>query len=137
MTLLEARNLGVGYKIPGPGLFSASRMLPIVHDLSLSLEAGRTLGVVGESGCGKSTLGRALLRLIPPSAGQVLWQGEDMTLIPDLRRRRAEMQIIFQDPVAALDPRMTLARIVSMDRTAITRTTSFRYLLNAPDCGTG
>ena len=113
MTLLEARNLGVGYKIPGPGLFSASRMLPIVHDLSLSLEAGRTLGVVGESGCGKSTLGRALLRLIPPSAGQVLWQGEDMTLIPDLRRRRAEMQIIFQDPVAALDPRMTLARIVS------------------------
>ena len=113
MTLLEVRNLGVGYRIPGPGLFSASRILPIVHDLSLSLDAGRTLGVVGESGCGKSTLGRALLRLIPPSAGQVLWQGEDMATIPDLRRRRAEMQIIFQDPVAALDPRMTLARIVS------------------------
>ena len=113
MTLLEVRNLAVGYRIPGPGLFSASRILPIVHDLSLSLDAGRTLGVVGESGCGKSTLGRALLRLIPPSAGQVLWQGEDMATIPDLRRRRAEMQIIFQDPVAALDPRMTLARIVS------------------------
>jgi oligopeptide transport system ATP-binding protein len=113
MTLLEARNLGVGYRIPGPGLFSASRILPIVHDLSLTLEAGRTLGVVGESGCGKSTLGRALLRLIVPSEGQVLWQGEDMATIPDLRRRRAEMQIIFQDPVAALDPRMTLARIVS------------------------
>jgi oligopeptide transport system ATP-binding protein len=113
MTLLETRNLGVGYRIPGPGLFSASRILPIVHDLSLTLEAGRTLGVVGESGCGKSTLGRALLRLIVPSEGQVLWQGEDMATIPDLRRRRAEMQIIFQDPVAALDPRMTLARIVS------------------------
>ncbi len=113
MTLLEARNLGVGYRIPGPGLFSAARMLPIVHDLSLTLDAGRTLGVVGESGCGKSTLGRALLRLIVPSEGQVLWQGEDMTTIQNLRRRRAEMQIIFQDPVAALDPRMTLARIVS------------------------
>ena len=113
MTLLEARNLGVGYKIPGPGLFSTPRMLPIVHDLSLTLDPGRTLGVVGESGCGKSTLGRALLRLIPPSEGQVLWQGQDMAPIPDLRRRRAEMQIIFQDPVAALDPRMTLAKIVS------------------------
>ena len=113
MTLLEARNLGVGYKIPGTGLFSASRMLPIVHDLSLTLDPGRTLGVVGESGCGKSTLGRALLRLIVPSDGQVLWQGEDMATIQDLRRRRAEMQIIFQDPVAALDPRMTLAKIVS------------------------
>ena len=113
MTLLEARNLGVGYKIPGPGLFSAARLLPIVHDLSLTLEAGHTLGVVGESGCGKSTLGRALLRLIVPSEGQVLWQGEDMAAIPDLRRRRAEMQIIFKDPVAALDPRMTLAKIVS------------------------
>ncbi|MFN4193742.1 MAG: ABC transporter ATP-binding protein [Tabrizicola sp.] len=113
MTLLQARNLGVGYRIPGPGLFSSPRLLPIVHDVSFTLEAGKTLGVVGESGCGKSTLGRALLRLIEPSAGQVLWQGQDMGLIPDLRRRRSEMQIIFQDPVAALDPRMTLARIVS------------------------
>jgi oligopeptide transport system ATP-binding protein len=113
MTLLEARNLGVGYKIPGPGLFSTPRILPIVHDLSLTLDPGRTLGIVGESGCGKSTLGRALLRLIVPSDGQVLWQGEDMATIQDLRRRRAEMQIIFQDPVAALDPRMTLAKIVS------------------------
>ena len=113
MSLLEARNIGVGYRIPGPGVFSAARTLPIVHDLSLTLDPGHTLGIVGESGCGKSTLGRALLRLIPPSHGQVLWQGEDMALIPDLRRRRAEMQIIFQDPVAALDPRMTLAKIVS------------------------
>ncbi len=113
MSLLETRNLGVGYTIPGVGLFGATRLLPIVHDVSLALEPGRTLGVVGESGCGKSTLGRALLRLIEPSEGQVLWQGQDMAHIPDLRRRRAEMQIIFQDPVAALDPRMTLGRIVS------------------------
>ena len=113
MTLLETRNLGVGYRIAGAGLFAPSRMLAIVHDISLSLQPGKTLGVVGESGCGKSTLGRALLRLNVPTEGQVLWQGQDMATIPDLRRRRAEMQIIFQDPVAALDPRMTLGRIVS------------------------
>ncbi|THD85611.1 ATP-binding cassette domain-containing protein [Aliigemmobacter aestuarii] len=115
MTLLEARNLGVGYQVASGGLWQGSRFLPIVLDVSLSLEPGRTLGIVGESGCGKSTLGRALLRLIEPNEGQVLWQGQDMAAIPaeDLRRRRAEMQIIFQDPVAALDPRMTLGRIVS------------------------
>ena len=115
MSLIEARNLEVGYQIPGNGIFAKSRMLPIVREVSLALEPGRTLGVVGESGCGKSTLGRALLRLIKPSGGQVLWQGEDMAAMPDeaLRRRRSEMQIIFQDPVAALDPRMTLGRIVS------------------------
>ena len=115
MTLLEVRHLEVGYLVAGAGIFSASRVLPVVRDCSLTLEAGRTLGIVGESGCGKSTLGRALLRLIVPSAGQVLWQGQDMaTLTPEaLRRRRAELQIIFQDPVAALDPRMTLGRIVS------------------------
>jgi ABC-type dipeptide/oligopeptide/nickel transport system ATPase subunit len=111
MTLLDVRSLGVGYRVPGAGPFSAPRLLPIVHDASFTLDAGRTLGVVGESGCGKSTLGRALLRLIEPSGGQVLWQGQDMATLPDLRRRRSEMQIIFQDPVAALDPRMTLARI--------------------------
>ena len=113
MSLLEAKALGVGYKVPGSGLLSTPRLLPIVHDVSFTLDQGRTLGIVGESGCGKSTLGRALLRLIKPTAGQVLWQGQDMASIPDLRRRRSEMQIIFQDPVAALDPRMTLARIVS------------------------
>ena len=113
MTLLEARNVGVGYRVPGSGLFSGPRLLPIVHDVSFKLESGRTLGIVGESGCGKSTLGRALLRLIAPTGGTVFWQGQDMATIPDLRRRRSEMQIIFQDPVAALDPRMTLAKIVS------------------------
>ena len=115
MTLLEARNLEVGYPVPGAGLLAKSRVLPIVRDTSLALEAGKTLGVVGESGCGKSTLGRALIRLIKPSGGQVLWQGQDMADLsdPDLRRARAGFQIIFQDPVAALDPRMTLGRIVS------------------------
>ncbi len=113
MSLLQGKSVSVGYKVPGSGLLSGPRFLPIVHDVSFTLEAGRTLGVVGESGCGKSTLGRALLRLIEPTGGQVLWQGQDMATVPNLRQRRSEMQIIFQDPVAALDPRMTLARIVS------------------------
>jgi oligopeptide transport system ATP-binding protein len=113
MSLLEVKSVSVGYKVPGTGILSGPRLLPIVHDVSFTLEPGRTLGVVGESGCGKSTLGRALLRLIEPTGGQVLWQGEDMATLPDLRQRRSEMQIIFQDPVAALDPRMSLARIVS------------------------
>jgi oligopeptide transport system ATP-binding protein len=115
MSLLEVERLDVGYTVPGAGWLSRPGILPIVHDVSLRLEAGRTLGVVGESGCGKSTLGRALLRLTPPTGGRVLWQGDDLArLTPEaLRRRRAEMQIIFQDPVAALDPRMTVLRSVS------------------------
>lgn len=112
--VLEARGLSVGYRISG-GLLARNRSLPILHDISLRLEPGQTLGIVGESGCGKSTLGRALLHLIPRDGGQVLWQGDDPASLSHeaLRRRRAEMQIIFQDPIAALDPRMTLGQIVS------------------------
>jgi oligopeptide transport system ATP-binding protein len=115
VTLLQVHQLDIGYPIAGAGIFSKSRILPIVHDVSFALDPGRTLGVVGESGCGKSTLGRALLRLIKPTAGRVVWQGDDLAaLAPEtLRKRRSEMQIIFQDPVAALDPRMTLGRIIS------------------------
>jgi oligopeptide transport system ATP-binding protein len=113
--LIEARHLEVGYALNPGFLSSGPRHLPIVRDVNLSLMPGKTLGVVGESGCGKSTLGRALLRLIRPTAGQVLWEGRDMGGFSDeeMRRRRSEMQIIFQDPVAALDPRMTLGRIIS------------------------
>lgn len=112
--VLEAKGLSVGYRISG-GLLARSRSLPILHDINLRLEPGQTLGIVGESGCGKSTLGRALLHLIPRDGGQVLWNGDDpASLSRDaLRRRRAEIQIIFQDPIAALDPRMTLGQIVS------------------------
>ena len=115
MILLQAQHLDVGYPIAGAVIFAKSRILPIVHDVNLTLEPARTLGVVGESGCGKSTLGRALLRLIKPTAGVVLWQGQDMAAmaLDTLRKRRSGMQIIFQDPVAALDPRMILGRIIS------------------------
>jgi oligopeptide transport system ATP-binding protein len=115
MTLLEVKNLTVGYPLGAGGSFSRPPFLPIVRDVSFALEAGRTLGIVGESGCGKSTLGRALLRLLPAHDGQVVWQGRNLASLSDeeMRKARAELQIIFQDPVAALDPRMTLGRIIS------------------------
>src|SRR6185436_19556881 len=74
-----------------------------------------TLGVVGESGCGKSTLGRAVLQLIPPSSGQVVWLGQNIAGLEHraMRPFRREMQIIFQDPLASLDPRMTVGEIVA------------------------
>lgn len=110
MALIEVKSLDVGYPIPGDGLFSRQKFLPIVHDVTFDLDAGRTLGIVGESGCGKSTLGRAILRLIKPSSGTVLWEGKDLAALTSdtLRRKRSEIQIIFQDPLAALDPRMTV-----------------------------
>ncbi len=89
-------------------------LLHAVDDVSFTIEKGRTLGVVGESGCGKSTLGRTILRLLEPTAGKVLFEGEDVsTLNPEqLRHKRREMQIIFQDPFSSLNPRMTIGQTI-------------------------
>jgi oligopeptide transport system ATP-binding protein len=86
-----------------------------VDGVSFHIDAGQTLGLVGESGCGKSTVGRAMLRLYEPTAGRVVIDGEDVaSLAPEaLRRKRPAMQMVFQDPQASLNPRMTLAEIVS------------------------
>ncbi len=114
MSLLEVRNLKVHFPVK-PGLFSAPRAwIKAVDDVSFQLEAGTTLGLVGESGCGKSTLGRAILRLVPPTAGSVRYAGRDILSLraAALKQYRRSVQMVFQDPQASLNPRMTIARIL-------------------------
>jgi len=90
-------------------------MLHAVDDISFSIGRGRTLGVVGESGCGKSTAGRTILRLIEPTGGKVFFEGEDISALSkeQMRKKRKDMQIIFQDPFASLNPRKTVSETIS------------------------
>jgi len=105
---LEVHNLKKYFKTP-------RGMLHAVDDISFSIEKGRTLGIVGESGCGKSTTGRVILRLLDPTNGEIIFEGRDISKISqrELRKLRAEMQIIFQDPFSSLDPRKTINQIIS------------------------
>lgn len=114
-TLLEVKNLQTSFPIKG-GLFG--RTIDHVHavnDVSFTLQRGKTLGLVGESGCGKTTLGRTILRLIEPSAGNIIYNGKDITNVygEELRLLRRKMQIIFQDPYSSLNPRMTVGEILT------------------------
>jgi oligopeptide transport system ATP-binding protein len=114
MNLLEVRNLRVHFPVR-PGLFRGAReFVRAVDDVSLTVAAGETVGLVGESGCGKTTLGRAIVRLVEPTAGQILFEGENLASLrgPALRARRRRFQMIFQDPSGSLDPRMTVDRII-------------------------
>ena len=106
--LIAIRDLKVHFAIAGNGSVKA------VDGVTIDVYAGETLGLVGESGCGKSTLGRAILRLVEPTSGQVLYRNRDLAHLSsrELRKHRRHLQIIFQDPYASLNPRMTVGQIV-------------------------
>ena len=106
--LLEARHLTIGY-----GAGRTAR--PVVKDVSLTLAQGEVIGIVGESGSGKTTLGRALLGLVKPTSGTIVFDGQDITRLDEsaLRPLRRRMQMIFQDPMASLNPRHTIQRILA------------------------
>ncbi len=114
MNLLEVQNLKVHFPVKS-GVFSRAReFVRAVDDVSFSIAPGETLGLVGESGCGKTTLGRAIVRLVEPTAGNVLLAGEDLTQMKEaeLRPRRRKLQMIFQDPFSSLNPRLTVEDII-------------------------
>jgi ABC-type oligopeptide transport system ATPase subunit len=115
MALLEAEHLTKIYDTSDAFGRQGENGLRAVDNVSFTIEAGETLGLVGESGCGKSTLGRLLLRLIEPTSGAVRFDGIDVTALGAraLRETRREMQIIFQDPFGSLDPRLTVEDIVT------------------------
>lgn len=114
-TLLEVKNLQKYFPIRGGLLGREVGKVHAVDTVSFTLRQGKTLGLVGESGCGKSTLGRTLLRLTDPTAGEILYEGQDIAKLKpsELRALRKEIQIIFQDPFASLNPRMSIREILS------------------------
>ncbi len=113
--LVEAIHLKKYFPVDQPFFGKPKHMLKAVDDFSLSIAPGETFGLVGESGCGKTTVGRTLVRLYAPTDGQVRYDGQDITALSDkaLLPFRRKAQMIFQDPYASLDPRMTVGTIVS------------------------
>ncbi len=114
LPLLRVNNLVKHFPIKG-GIFGrVAEKVHAVDGVSFELNAGETLGVVGESGCGKSTTGRCILRLIEPTSGEVWFDGKNVTALgkAELRAMARDMQIIFQDPYASLNPRMTVGSII-------------------------
>lgn len=113
--LLEVKHLKKWFPIKSSLFSGKKKYIKAVDDVSFRLYPGETLGVVGESGCGKSTMGRSVLRLIEPTEGEIVFEDQDFMKLrsKELRKNRSKMQIIFQDPYASLNPRMTVGEIIA------------------------
>jgi oligopeptide transport system ATP-binding protein len=114
--LLDVRNLVMHFPLTQGIIFQRKvGAVQAVDGVSFSVNRGETLGLVGESGCGKSTTGRAILQLYKPTAGEVIFDGTDLTKLDggEMRKQRRHLQMVFQDPYASLNPRMTVGNIVS------------------------
>ena len=113
--LVEVRNLQMYFPVSSGMLFQRTvAYVKAVDNVSFTVKRGETLGLVGESGCGKTTTGRCILQLYKPTAGQIIFDGEDLTQLNTKRMRamRRQMQVIFQDPYSSLNPRMTAGNII-------------------------
>jgi peptide/nickel transport system ATP-binding protein len=114
MSLLTVKDLKMHYPVRGGVFRRARQVCKAVDGVSFALEEGETLGLVGESGCGKSTVAKSVVRLLKPTAGNIVFEGQDITKsgAGDLRRFRREMQMVFQDPAESLNPRHTIGQIL-------------------------
>lgn len=125
MSLLEIKNLKKYYSTPGG-------MLHAVDNVSFSIEKGQTVGIVGESGCGKSTLGKLLIRMTNVTEGEIWFDGQEISKMPqkDFKKLRMRMQMIFQDPYASLDPRMSVFELIAEPITNYKLITDKKLLAN-------
>ncbi len=114
MSLLEVKNLKMYYPVHGGVMKKQVGEVKAVDGVSLEIKKGETLGLVGESGCGKSTLGKSLVRLLKPTSGEILFQGQDLAQMSqkELRPLRRDLQMVFQDPAESLNPKMTVNELL-------------------------
>jgi peptide/nickel transport system ATP-binding protein len=114
-TLLEVKGLAKHFPVRLRGIFGGTAMVRAAQDVSFTIARGETLGLVGESGCGKTTVGRVVLQLENATAGQILFDGEDLATVSSSRMKalRTRIQVIFQDPYSSLNPRMTVGGTIS------------------------
>ncbi|NMA60764.1 MAG: ABC transporter ATP-binding protein [Firmicutes bacterium] len=113
--ILTMQNVSVNFPVKGGLPFLKKRFVQAVSDVSLTINQGETFGVVGESGCGKTTLGNAMIGMVKPTSGEVIFQGKNLYTLPkeEFKATRRQMQMIFQDPYSSLNPRFNVYQIIS------------------------